>query len=311
MDGWLLTEGHVTWHPGQGQAFSKEELWMKLPEADAVLACGSLDAEMIRRGSRLKLIVCYGAGYDAIDLAQATRQGIPVVNIPETVVAPTAELAVALMMSLARRIPALNDAMHSQQAADAFGLGKQMGVSMNGALLGIVGMGRIGGRMAEVGRALGMRIFYNARGPKPEQEVLGAEYRTLPALMAQADFVSLHCPLTPETKGLITRELLFSMKSTAFLINTARGLVVDEAALLEALQQGRIAGAGLDVFVGEPRINPLFCSLPNVILTPHVGSNTVQARRDMVREVSLRIREVVLEGKRPVHLLNPQVWREE
>jgi glyoxylate reductase len=184
-----------------------------------------------------------------------------------------------------------------------------MGVSLNGATLGIVGMGRIGSRVAEVGRALGMRILYHARGPKPEQEALGAEYRPLPELMTQADFVSLHCPLTPDTKGMITRELLFSMKATAFLINTARGLVVDEAALLEVLREGRIAGAGLDVFVGEPRINPLFSSLPNVIMTPHVGSNTVQARREMVREASLRIREVVLEGKKPVHLLNPEAWK--
>lgn len=308
MDGWLLTQGHVTLYPGHGQAFSREDLLQMLPTADAVLACGTMDAEMIKRARQLKLIVCYGAGYDAIDIAQATKQRIPVVNIPETVVAPTAELAVTLMMNLARRVPYLNNVMHTEQAVEAFGLGKQMSVSLYGSVLGIVGMGRIGSRVAQIGRALGMQIIYHARQPKPEQEAMGAEYRALPALMTQADFVSLHCPLTPETKGLITRELLFAMKPTAFLINTARGLVMDEAALLEALQQKRIAGAGLDVFVGEPRINPLFSSLPNVILTPHVGSNTLQARREMVREASLRIQEVVLEGRKPVHLLNPEAW---
>lgn len=308
MEGWTLPQEYETWYPGEGEAFSREELKGLLAEADAVLACGPLDADMIGAAKRLKLIVCYGAGYDSIDLAQATDRGIPVVNIPETVVHPTAEIAVTLMMSLARRIPVLNGVMHSSQAESAFGMGKEMGVSLYGAALGIVGMGRIGSRVAEIGRALGMRILYNARGPKLEQESAGARFCSLPALMAEADFVSLHCPLTLETTGLITRELLLSMKPTAFLINTSRGLVVDESALLEALEHGRIAGAGLDVFVGEPRINPLFQTLPNVIMTPHVGSNTVQARKEMAQEASLRIREVLLEGKKPVHLLNPQVW---
>lgn len=311
LQGWTLPQGHTTWHPKEGGRFSREELLGLLPEADAVLACGDFGADRIQAGEKLKLIVCYGAGYERVDLQEATRRGIPVVNIPQAVVHPTAELALALIMSLARRIPMLDREMRGPQPESAFGMGKAMGVSLHGSTLGIVGMGNIGSRVAEVARALGMGILYHARGPKPEQDAAGARFCSLAELMAEADFVSLHCPLTPETRGLITRELLFSMKPTAFLVNTARGPVVDEDALLEALGQSRIAGAGLDVFVGEPRINPLFRSLPNVIMTPHVGSNTLQARREMAETASLVIWEALLEGKRPHHLLNPQVWEKE
>ncbi len=307
LEGWAWPL-EDTCYPGEGKIFCKEDLRTRLPQAEAVLACGQMDGEMIRAAKRLRLIVCYGAGYDAIDLQEATTQGIPVMNIPDTVSAATAELAVALMMSLARRIPMLNQAMHGKEASAAFGMGRNMGVDLCGATLGIVGMGRIGSRVAEIGRALHMRILYTARDEKPEQDGYGAKRCTLKTLMRESDFISLHCPLTPATEGIIDRELLFSMKPTAYLINTARGKVVDEQALIAALAQGHIAGAGLDVYANEPQVNEALRQLPNAILTPHVGSNTRQTRRTMVEEASLHIKNLLSDGIRPSRLLNPQVW---
>ena len=308
MDGLDLPQGFQVDYPGEGKAFSRNELLALLPEADAVLACLGMDAELICRGKKLKLIVCYGAGYDLIDIGAATEQGIPVVNIPDTVTEATAELAMALMMSLGRRVCELNGLMHQEGSENAFGLGKHMGFSLKGATLGLVGMGRIGSRVADFGRFMGMKILYTARTPKPEQARLGAVQCSLTELMKQADFVSLHCPHTPETDGMINRALLDLMKPTAYLINTARGRVVDERALMNSLRERRIAGAGIDVFLGEPQVNPEWAGIPNVVLTPHVGSNTVQARREMITAVGERIK-AVLDGEKPPNLLNPQVWK--
>lgn len=296
-------------YPGEGKVFSREELLALLPKADAVLGWTPLDREMIQAGKNLKLIACYGAGYDFIDMDAATSLKIPVVNIPDTVTEATAELAITLMLSLSRRICELNQLMHQPNNATAFGIGKRMGISLRGATLGIVGMGRIGSRVAEFGRFAGMRVVYSARSPKPEQNALGAIHLPLEALMQEADFVSLHVPYTKETDRLISRELLFSMKPTGFFINTARGLVVDEDALLALLQEKRIAGAALDVFAGEPHIRPEFATLPNALLTPHAGTNTIQTRRHMIMTAWERIMDV-LEGRRPQNLLNPQVWKD-
>jgi glyoxylate reductase len=307
MEGFELPEEYELDYPGEGKAFSREEMMAMLPRADAVLACGAVDADMIKAAVRLKLIVCYGAGYDAIDVDAATRRGVAVANTPDAVTEVTAELTMALMLGLARRVCELNNEMHGDDLCGAFGLGKKMGVSLRGKTLGIVGMGRIGTRVADFGRFMGMRILYCARTPKPEQERAGAERRALEAIMKEADFVSLHCPFSSETKGLISRDLLRSMKSTAYLINTSRGGVVDEEALFDTLQKKRIAGAGLDVFTGEPRIRREWSGLETVILTPHIGSNTLQARREMAAAACKRILDG-LSGKKPDNVLNPEAW---
>ena len=172
--------------------------------------------------------------------------------------------------------------------------------------MGVAGMGRIGGRVADFARLMGMRVLYASRTPKPGRDALGDVRVPLPELMARSDFISVHCPRTTQTEGLISREMLALMKPTAYLINTARGPVVDEAALIEALRARRIAGAALDVFVGEPDINPAFAALDNVILTPHAGSNTLHARNEMARAASRRILDR-LAGRVPENLLNPEV----
>lgn len=308
-EGFRSLQGHTVHIPAPGVHFSREELLTLLPRADAVLACKAFDRELVEAGRNLKLIVCYGAGYDSIDVAAATERGIPVANTPDSVTAPTAELAIALLMALARRIPEFNQRVRTMQPADLFVLGKYMGTSLEGATLGIVGMGRIGAKVADFGRLMGMRVLYHARTPKPERDALGDERVPLDELMAQSDFVSLHCPHTPETTGLISRERLALMKPGAYLINTARGPVVDEAALIDALRERKIAGAALDVYVGEPNVNPAFFELDNVLLTPHVGSNTLHARNQMAEAASERIL-AVLDGRRPPNVINPQVYGE-
>ena len=297
--------GHQICIPSPLTGYTKTELLSILPDADAVVACTAFDADMIAAAKQLKLIVCYGAGYDAIDVDAATKAGIMVANTPDAVTAPTAELAIALLTGIARRIPQLDGMLRTQPSPQVFGMGKHMGSSLAGQTLGIVGMGRIGGIVADFGRFMGMKVLYNARTPKPHRDALGDQRVSLPELMAQSDFISLHCPATPETKNLISKEMIALMKPTACLINTARGAVMDENALLEALTECRIAGAALDVYPDEPHVNPAYLKLSNVILTPHCGSITQQARYEMARQASVRI-QAVLAGQLPENLLNPE-----
>lgn len=306
MAGFHALSEHELIHPPALTRFSKEEMLAYLPIVDAVLAVNPFDSDMVEAGKNLKLIVSYGAGYDSIDVAAATKKGIMVFNIPETVTAPTAELAIAHIMASLRPMALLDSLVRTKPANEVFVLGARMGISAEGATLGIVGMGRIGGRVADFGRMMGMRILYTARTAKPERDALGDLHVPLATLMAESDFISVHCPLTPETKGMVSSEMIALMKSTAYLVNTARGPVVDESALIEALEHKRIRGAGLDVFTGEPTVNPRFFALDNVLLTPHIGSNTTQARDHMAEAVSECIL-AVLGGSIPKNLLNPEV----
>lgn len=304
-EGFAALQGHEVHIPPAGEKFSRETLLSLLKDADAVLCCCPFDRELIEAASNLKLIVCYGAGYDAIDVAAATEHGILVCNTPDCVTAPTAELAIAHIMTLSRRMVELDRLVRTETADRLFVMGKRMGTSLEGSTLGIVGMGRIGGKVADFGRVMGMRVLYTARSAKPERDILGDKHVSLETLLAQSDFISVHCPLTEATRGIIGREQLALMKPTAFLINTARGPVVDEPALIEALQNRRIAGAGLDVYVGEPHVNPAFFALDNVLLTPHVGSNTTHARHEMALAATERILDI-LAGKAPKNVLNPE-----
>lgn len=303
--GFAALEGHTVHMPPKGREFTREEMLALLPEADAVLACKAFPREYVEAGKKLKLIVCYGAGYDSIDVAAATEHGIPVANTPECVTACTAEMAIAHLMALARRIPELNNRVRTMQAKELFVMGKYMGTLLEGSTLGIVGLGRIGSKVADFGRLMGMHVLYTAHAPKPEREALGDRFVSLEELMAKSDFVSLHCPSNAETRGMISAEMIDRMKSSAFLINTARGAVVDEEALIKALREKRIAGAGLDVYIGEPHVNPAFFELDNVILTPHCGGNTLANRNQMAEAASERILDV-LAGRRPRNIVNPE-----
>lgn len=307
-DGFAPLAGHTVHIAPKGEHYSREELFRLLPEADAVVACKAFTREMIEAAPKLKLIVCYGAGYDSIDVAAATEHGIMVANTPDCVTAPTAELAIAHIMALARRLIEFNQRVRTMKPEDLFVMGKYMGTSLEGATLGIVGMGRIGGKVADFGRLMGMRVLYTARSAKPERDALGDERVSLETLMEQSDFISLHCPHTPETHHIISADMISRMKPSAFLVNTARGPVVDEDALIKTLREKRIAGAALDVYTGEPNVDPRFFELDNVHLTPHVGSNTLYVRNQMAHAASERILDV-LDGRLPQNLINPEVLR--
>ncbi len=225
----------------------------------------------------LRVVAHHAVGYDNIDLEAAKRRGVIVTNTPGVLTAATADLTLALMLAAARRLVEADQLMR----AGAFAGWRPLllrGLALDGARLGIVGLGRIGRAVARRAAAFGLQTVHCSRSDKPDA---GIERVDLETLLATSDIVSLHCPLTAETRHLIDAAALARMKPGAILINTARGPVVDEAALVEALESGHIAAAGLDVFEDEPRAHPGLRALPQAVLAPHIGSATVAARRQM------------------------------
>ena len=286
--------------PGLYEEFSAGELMQLIPDADAVVACGKLPGEIIRAGRKLKIIANYGAGYDSVDIRTAAECGIPVTNIPDAVTAGTAELAVALMMAVSRRVGEMNLRLRGEEPEELFGLAKYMGRSLCGQTLGVIGCGRIGTRVLNIAKALGMRtIAYSRSGCKADT----AEPVSVDCLLETADIISIHCPLNAETRGMIDAGAFAKMKQGAIIINTARGAIIDHDALIEAIESGKIAGAGLDVYPNEPHIPEKLLKLENVVLTPHIGANTVQTRREMGRACSERIL-AALAGRRPDNIVN-------
>ncbi len=302
-----MLEGHRVFRPEQGRAFSQEELFPILATADAVLACGMVSAEMINAAPKLKIISNYGAGYDRIDVAAATGRGIPVTNCPGSTAQPTAEVAIGLILSCARRIGELDRVLRKEPPEAVFGMGRYMGLGIAGKTLGIIGLGNIGEVVAQFGRMMGMRVVYhNRRRLSPDAEN-GAAYLNLDELLKTADVISIHCPLTAETKNLLSAQKLSLLKPTAILINTARGAVMDYQALAAMLREEKLYAAGLDVFPEEPHIPSELLLLDRVVLTPHIGTNTMEARNAMARDACIRIMEA-LSGRRPPNVINPEVY---
>lgn len=305
----LMRDGSVeTW---QGDTPPpREELLARVAESQALLCLLSdrVDAELLDAGKHLKVVSTYAVGVDNIDVAAATERGICVCNTPDALTNATADLAWALLMAAARRIPE-SDRYVREGRWVSWGPRLLLGQPVAGRTLGIVGMGRIGEATARRARGFDMAILYTGRRRHPDAEAaLGARFADLDTLLAESDFVSLHTPLTDETRGLIGPEQLARMKPTAVLVNTARGPVVDQAALTEALRERRIFAAGLDVFAAEPipKDNPLL-NLPNVVVAPHIGSADVPTRDEMARMAAQAILDVMA-GQRPTHLVNPDVW---
>jgi len=250
-----------------------------------------VDEEVIRAADgNLKIIANYGVGYNNVDVDYATQCGIVVTNTPDPVVEPTAEHAFALMLAAARRIPECDRKMRIPQGLK-WGVLENLGQTLYGKTLGIIGMGRIGQALARRAMASGMKIVYNNRSRlSPELEKLyQAEFLKLDELLKLSDVVSVHTPLLRETFHLIGRNGLQKMKGTAILVNTARGPVVDEVALIEALQHKLISYAALDVYEFEPEISKELLELDNVVLSPHNGTATIEARNEMSRFVSQNI----------------------
>ena len=242
--------------------------------------------EMIAAMPRLQLIANFGVGYNNIDLEACRERGIRVTNTPQPVIEPTAELAFALMIGIARRTAEFDRQLRTQ-TAEPFGVMNNLSHSLYGKTLGIIGMGRIGQSLARRAVASGMQIIYHNRHQLPtEMEArYNAQYTPLDTLLQTADFVSLNLPYTANVHHLISSRELQMMKPTAYLINTARGAHVDEAALIIALQQHQIAGAAMDVFEHEPAISPQLMALDNVLLSPHTGTGTWEGRIDMCENV--------------------------
>ncbi len=282
-----------------------------IEEADAFICPGNViyNGERMDKAPKLKVVARLGVGYDNIDVPAATARNIIVVYAPEAPTVSTAEHAVSLMMATAKR---LNEAEKAVRAHDWRGYIRRnnKGLELDGSTLGLVGMGRIGTRVAKVALALGMRVIVHDPFVSSQRaaELGVALIPSLEALLNQSDVVSLHLPSTPETRNLMNAERFAQMKAGAILINSARGALIDESALVAALQSGRLAGAGLDVYQQEPiqDDHPLL-QIDNVVLSPHIASRT-GAGHHRIWETTIVQALQVLRGEKPPFMLNPEIW---
>jgi glyoxylate reductase len=285
------------------EAMSRDQLAAALKDCDVLVptVTDRIDAELIAgAGERLGLIANFGAGYEHIDLAAARARKIMVTNTPSVFTDDTADLTFALIIAVSRR---LADGVRKLQTGQWAGWSPSglLGHSLSGKQLAIVGMGRIGQAVAHRARAFGLEIAYHNRQRLPQaiENMLSARYEPdLDALVAGADILTLHCPASDETRHLLDARRIQTMKPDAYVVNTARGQLVDEAALIEALSQGRLGGAGLDVYAREPAFDRRLLDLPNVIAIPHMGSATFEGREEAGDKVIANIR-FWADGHRP------------
>ena len=261
----------------------------------------SIDASIIAAAPpRLKLIASYGAGVNHIDLAAAKAKGIMVTNTPGVFTDDTADLTMALILNVPRRLGEGHRAMRNGEWSGWSPTG-MLGHRIGGKTLGIIGLGRIGEAVAMRAKAFGMNIIYNKRSrlPASVEDELGVTFEPdIDRLVARSDIITLHCPLTADTDKIINADRIAHMKPNAYVINSSRGELIDEDALIAALQSGRIAGAGLDVYTHEPAVDSRFLSIPNAVLLPHLGSATVEGREASGERVITNIR-VWADGHRP------------
>jgi glyoxylate reductase len=268
-----------------------------------------IDAEVLdAAGPGLRVVANYAVGYDNVDVEECTRRGIAVTNTPDVLTGATADLAWSLILAASRRT-AEGDRWVRAGRPWAWAPGFLLGREVTGKTLGIVGFGRIGQAVAARARGFEMAVRYTSRSRREDAEgALGTEHRELDDLLAEADVVSVHCLLTDETRHLFDAERIKAMKDTAVLVNTARGPIVDEGALADALESGEIFAAGLDVYEEEPTVHPRLLELENVVLAPHLGSATVETRRAMGMLAAENL-VAVLSGERPRTPVNPEVER--
>ncbi len=284
-------------------AMSRDELAAAMRRCDVLVPTitDQIDAGLIAQaGDKLKLIANYGSGVDHIDVATARQRGVLVSNTPGTVTDDTADMTLALMLSVTRRIP---EGLAEMQAGKWQGWSPMahLGGRMGGRRLGILGMGRIGQAVARRARAFGMQVHYHNRKrvrPEVESELEATYWESLDQMIARMDIISVNCPHTPSTFHLLNARRLKLLKPTAVIINTSRGEVIDENALARGLKAGEIGGAGLDVYEHGTEINPTLRELPNVVLLPHMGSATVEGRIEMGEKVIINIKTFA-DGHRP------------
>lgn len=292
----------------EDKPYDAATLARRLADKDGVMCSltDRIDAALIAACPRLKAVANIAVGHNNIDVAACTARGVMATNTPGVLDDSTADLAWALMLATARRITEVESYIRAGEWT-GWRLKQWLGVDVHHATLGIIGMGRIGQAIARRAAGFDMKVIYSNRkrvAPEIEQR-LNAEYASKDELLARADFMVLQVPYSAETHHLIGATELKQMKSTAILINSTRGGVVDDAALVAALQDGTIRGAGLDVFENEPRLNPGFLALKNVVLAPHIGSSTEATRRAMAMTAARNL-VAALTGDVPPHLLNPE-----
>lgn len=291
------------------KAFSGEEniteaeLIKNVTEVDAIICplSSPISAKALESAKNLKIVANIGAGFDNIDVKKAQELGIAVTNTPDVSTEATAELTLGLILDVARRISE-GDRLCRETPEQFKGWAPTffLGTELSGKTLGIIGLGRIGQAVAKRAAAFGMKIIYSGHHPKEAAKEWNAEFVSQEELLKRSDVVTIHAAYSPSLKYLLNETTLKTMKSSAFLINAARGPVVEEAALIKALETGVIAGAALDVFEFEPKIGEDLAKLDNVVLTPHIGNATVETRTAMGK-IAIANVEAVLAGKAPLH----------
>jgi len=291
------------------RALTRNEFLDAVQGRDGILCLltETVDNEVLEAAAGVCGIANYAVGYNNIDVDACTHRGIPVSNTPDVLTDTTADLAWALMFAVARRIVE-GDRYVREGKFKGWGPLMLLGDDLTGKTLGIIGGGRIGRATALRAAGFSMPVIYTSRNRHEDIEAVGAQYRSFDEVLREADYVSIHVPLTPETTHLISARELDMMKPTAYLINTARGPIVDEKALVYALRKGIIAGAGLDVFEREPELEPGLVDLDNVVIVPHVGSGTVATRIKMGNKAATNL-IAMLQDKDPPNCVNPE-WKQ-
>lgn len=307
----LLRNADEVWVSPHDRPLTRDELHEAVAGADAVMSLlhDKVDADLLdAAGPQLKCIANVAVGYDNIDVAAATERGVVVTNTPGVLTDSTADLAMALILMVTRRLGEGERRIRSGEPW-SWHMFFMLGSGLAGKTLGVIGLGAIGLATAKRARAFGMKIAYASprRAPADIEAAIGGAHRLdLDDLLLTADVISIHCPLTSETRHMIDARRLQRMRPDAYLVNTARGPIVDEAALATALQQGQLAGAALDVFENEPEVNPELLGQQNVVLIPHLGSATIETRTAMAM-VAADNALAVLRGEKPPTAVNPEV----
>lgn len=305
----MVQEAAQVTYWSEDRPMPREKLLAAVADAQGILShpASRFDRKLLERAPLLRVISTVAVGYDNVEVAACTERGIAVCNTPGVLTDATADATLALMLGVSRRVVEADRFTRSGQWT-YWSPTILVGQDLTDATVGIVGMGRIGLEVARRLKGFRARLLYHNRRRRPDvEEELGATYVDLPTLLRESDFVSLHVPATPETKGLIGAAELAQMKPSAYLINAARGSVVDQPALADALRHHRIAGAGLDVYAPEPVApDDALLSLDNVVLMPHVGAATLRTRQRM-SELAARNLLAVLHGERPPACVNPEV----
>lgn len=307
----LKQEAELTYNPDD-RVLSRAELIAGMAGQDGLLCTlmDGIDGELLDTNPNLKIVANYAVGYNNIDVAAASARNIPVTNTPGVLTDSTADMAWALMFAIGRRVVEGDQLVRSRNW-QGWGPLQLLGQDITGATLGLIGFGRIGKAMVQRAKGFDMTVIYwnRTRLSEAEETELGITYGSREDVLAQSDFVSLHVALTPDTTHLIGAAELAAMKSTAYLINTARGPVVDEKALVKALKSGSIGGAGLDVFEKEPILEPELYDLSNVVIPPHLGSATIGTRTKMGNMAAENC-FAACRGERPPNLVNPEIYNE-